>query len=128
MINRILAVSALSFTMFSGVAYAATAEVTHSEPAVEGKCPVGVYEVANNSCTIPGPATSQVNAAQVTPDGKGHYVATDGDMKCLDGTYDIARNQCAVMGKAGLVIVKAAPESVGGATASGTTKEQPAVK
>ena len=128
MFNRIFAVSALSLTMFAGVGYAATAEVTHTEAAVEGKCPVGVYDVTTNMCTIPGPATKQVNGSVPTADGKGHYVATDGDMKCLEGTYDISRNQCAVMGKAGLVIVKAAPESVGGATASGTTKEQPAVK
>ena len=127
MITRILTASAVSLTLFAGVAYAAT-EVTHKEAAQDGKCPVGIYEESTSQCIVTGPAGVVKNESQPTADGKGHYVATDGGIHCIDGTYDISRNQCAVMGKAGLVIVLAAPESVGGATASGTTKEQPAVK
>ena len=121
MFTRILATSALSLAMFATVASAANRSVTHEEASERGRCLIGQYDMGTGLCIVAGPASAQINAPQATPDGRSHYEASQDGIKCFVGAYDISTGECIVAGKGQTVNVLAAPDSQGGANASGST-------
>ena len=123
MITRILASTALSLAMFVSIASAAETKVTHKEPAGSGnKCNVGTFDTGSNECIVPGRAPGQKLGGHLTADGKSHYEAAQMGGKCQTGVYDISVGECIVPGPADAQTEVAAPDSVGGADASGNTK------
>ena len=121
MITRILAASALSLAMFATVASAANRSVTHEEASERGRCLIGQYDMGTGLCIVSGAASVQINAPQATPDGRSHYEASQAGLKCFVGAYDISTGECIVAGKGQTVNVLAAPDSLGGANASGSS-------
>ena len=123
MITRILASSALSLAMFVSIAGAAETKITHKEPASsDNKCTVGTFDTGSNLCIVPGRAPGQKLGMHLTADGKSHYEAAEMGGRCLAGVYDIGSGECIVPGPAEAQTEVAAPDSLGGASASGTTK------
>ena len=123
MITRILASTALSLAMFVSIAGAAETKITHKEPASSGnKCTVGTFDTGSNECIVPGRAPGQKLGGHMTADGKSHYEAAEMNGRCSAGVYDISSGECIVPGLAGVQTEVAAPDSVGGADASGSSK------
>lgn len=126
MITRNLASSALCLAMFISVAAAAETKVTHREPASSmNKCTVGEFDTGTNECIVPGRAAGQKQGDMMTADGKSHYEASEMGGRCRSGSngvYDISTGECIVPGPGDVQKQVAAPDSVGGANASGTTK------
>ena len=123
MITRILTSSALSLAMFVSIASAADTKITHKEPASSGnKCTVGFFDTGSNECIVPGRAPGQKLGMHPTADGKGHYEAAEMGGRCNVGVYDTGSGECIVPGPGPVESEVAAPDSLGGASASGTTK------